>query len=138
MGSETRIQTMGEGTPEQWREQAERDAVDAWNRRAAASALPVPAEPTDEQLIALVLETGAKGLLPTQRQAVIERGREAFARLVAAGYGAPHPSEVEKNAARYQQALQDIAAMTYDFWSNGARAKEIADAALAPHKEDGK
>jgi len=45
MGSETRIQTMGEGTPEQWREQAERDAVDAWNRRAAASALPVPAEP---------------------------------------------------------------------------------------------
>ena len=41
MGSETRIQTMGEGTNEEWRAQAERDAIKEWNTRAA----PPVAEP---------------------------------------------------------------------------------------------
>jgi hypothetical protein len=34
MGSETRMQTMGAGTLEQWRAEAERDAIKEWNRRA--------------------------------------------------------------------------------------------------------
>ena len=33
IGSETRVQTLGEGTKEQWREQAERDAIEEWNKR---------------------------------------------------------------------------------------------------------
>ena len=37
IGSETRVQTLGEGTNVQWREQAERDAVEAWNKRADRS-----------------------------------------------------------------------------------------------------
>ena len=33
IGSEMRVQTIGEGTKEQWREQAERDAIEEWNKR---------------------------------------------------------------------------------------------------------
>lgn len=33
MGSETRMQTMGPGNPEQWRSEAESAAVEEWNRR---------------------------------------------------------------------------------------------------------
>jgi hypothetical protein len=33
--NETRVQTLGEGTPAEWREQAERDAIKQWNTRAA-------------------------------------------------------------------------------------------------------
>lgn len=32
---EVRVQTMGEGTPGEWRAAAEADAIDAWNRRSA-------------------------------------------------------------------------------------------------------
>jgi hypothetical protein len=35
IGCETRVQTMGEGTPAEWRAQAELDAVGYWNQRAA-------------------------------------------------------------------------------------------------------
>ena len=35
---EVRVQTHGDGTPEQWREQGKRDAIDEWNRRAPAIA----------------------------------------------------------------------------------------------------
>ena len=38
IGSEVRKQTLGEGTQEEWAEQAKRDAVKAWNTRAQASA----------------------------------------------------------------------------------------------------
>lgn len=41
-GNETRIQTLGEGTPEQWRAQAKSDAVAEWNRRAAVSGAADP------------------------------------------------------------------------------------------------
>lgn len=37
MGRETRVQTMGDGTPQQRREQAERDATNEWNTRSAAA-----------------------------------------------------------------------------------------------------
>ncbi len=37
MGDETRMQTMGEGTQEEWRKAAEADAVLDWNRRAPAA-----------------------------------------------------------------------------------------------------
>lgn len=38
MGNETRVQTLGEGTQQQWRATAERNAVKEWNTRAAAHA----------------------------------------------------------------------------------------------------
>lgn len=38
MGSETRVQTMGDGTPEQWDAQARADAVAEWNTRFSAAA----------------------------------------------------------------------------------------------------
>lgn len=31
---EVRVQTLGEGTPAEWEEQAVRDALDEWNKRA--------------------------------------------------------------------------------------------------------
>ena len=31
---EVRVQTMGDGSPEEWKARAERAAVDAWNTRA--------------------------------------------------------------------------------------------------------
>ena len=34
IGSETRVQTMGEGSIEEWKSQAQAEAVTAWNRRA--------------------------------------------------------------------------------------------------------
>ena len=34
IGSETRVQTMGDGSIEEWKAQAQADAVTAWNRRA--------------------------------------------------------------------------------------------------------
>jgi len=34
MGGETRMQTIGAGTREQWRAQAERDAIAEWNTRS--------------------------------------------------------------------------------------------------------
>lgn len=37
IGSETRKQTLGDGTPEEWAEQAKRDAIEEWNRRTPAS-----------------------------------------------------------------------------------------------------
>lgn len=42
MGSETRVQTMGAGTNEEWAAQARADAVAEWNRRAALAAPPEP------------------------------------------------------------------------------------------------
>jgi Lar family restriction alleviation protein len=33
IGTEVRIQTLGDGTPEEWAEQAKRDAIEEWNRR---------------------------------------------------------------------------------------------------------
>ena len=49
VGSETRKQTMGEGSKEEWCEQAKEDARKTWNTRAALSAQPAPApEPSDE------------------------------------------------------------------------------------------
>jgi predicted nucleic acid-binding Zn-ribbon protein len=36
--NETRVQTLGEGAQQQWRERAERDAVVEWNTRAAPAA----------------------------------------------------------------------------------------------------
>jgi Lar family restriction alleviation protein len=41
IGSETRVQTMGAGTQDEWRKQAERDAIEAWNTRAQP---PQPSE----------------------------------------------------------------------------------------------
>lgn len=40
IGSETRMQTLGNGTKDEWRAAAERDAVAAWNTRAAEAAGP--------------------------------------------------------------------------------------------------
>ncbi len=45
MGSETRKQTMGEGTNEEWAEQAKLDAIEEWNRRAALEGEERAAEP---------------------------------------------------------------------------------------------
>lgn len=42
-GPEVRIQTLGDGSKEQWEEQARKDAIAEWNRRAALAA---PQEPT--------------------------------------------------------------------------------------------
>jgi Lar family restriction alleviation protein len=38
MGTETRVQTMGSGSPEEWRAQAERDAIKEWNTRTEPEA----------------------------------------------------------------------------------------------------
>lgn len=46
---EVRVQTMGEGTPGEWRAAAEADAIDAWNRRSALY------QPDTEQAEALEL-----------------------------------------------------------------------------------
>jgi hypothetical protein len=40
MGSETRVQTLGNGTPEEWRKQAEQDALKEWNTRAQPAPEP--------------------------------------------------------------------------------------------------
>jgi hypothetical protein len=47
IGGETRMQTLGEGTREEWRAAAERDARDTWNARAALRAKGAPASPAD-------------------------------------------------------------------------------------------
>jgi len=47
-GNETRIQTLGEGTNEEWLDQAKRDAVEHWNTRVAIDDATVRL--TDEQL----------------------------------------------------------------------------------------
>lgn len=44
IGSETRVQTMGYGTPEEWRAKAEGDAVKFWNTRDAAELRRLHAE----------------------------------------------------------------------------------------------
>lgn len=38
VGNETRVQTLGDGTPEQWRAKAEQDAISEWNERKPARA----------------------------------------------------------------------------------------------------
>ena len=38
IGSEVRMQTLGDGTKEQWRAQAEQDAIKEWNTRSAPPA----------------------------------------------------------------------------------------------------
>ena len=43
MGSETRVQTIGTGTNEEWRERAEQDAIKEWNKRTDP-----PVQPTDD------------------------------------------------------------------------------------------
>lgn len=43
MGSETRVQTLGAGTKDEWRAEAERRAVQEWNTRAALAAQPADA-----------------------------------------------------------------------------------------------
>ena len=44
---EVRVQTMGEGTPGEWRAAAEADAIDAWNRRSALTQQAEPAKAYD-------------------------------------------------------------------------------------------
>ncbi len=38
IGTETRVQTMGSGSPAEWRAQAERDAIKEWNTRTEPKA----------------------------------------------------------------------------------------------------
>jgi hypothetical protein len=40
IGSEARMQTMGAGTPAEWRAEAERYAIECWNRRAPTGEKP--------------------------------------------------------------------------------------------------
>jgi hypothetical protein len=54
IGGETRMQTLGEGTREEWRAAAERDARDTWNARAALRAHKVEAP----RLVALLVRHG--------------------------------------------------------------------------------
>lgn len=42
MGNETRVQTLGEGTPEQWLAQAELEAIKEWNTRTPTPDLLPP------------------------------------------------------------------------------------------------
>ena len=37
MGSETRVQTFGAGTPSEWREKAKTNAINEWNTRRSAA-----------------------------------------------------------------------------------------------------
>ena len=39
---ETRIQTLGEGSKEEWMEEAKRDAIAAWNRRTSPPLIGLP------------------------------------------------------------------------------------------------
>ncbi len=55
MGSETRMQTLGEGTKEEWLAKAERIAIEEWNTRAS-SAAPQALTLTDEQIDAVTRE----------------------------------------------------------------------------------
>lgn len=86
MGNETRVQTLGEGTPEQWRAQAERDAVEEWNKRAALAQPAVPQTPceplTDEQLRD-IFRAVSPGQIPANYTAHWP-GLKAFARAVLA------------------------------------------------------
>lgn len=80
---------------------------------------------------------------PAQSPAVGERGplgistacpycENKFTILEAAQ---PPAAGAEQDAARYRSALQEIAGMTFDPWTNGARAREIAFSAMAVAKE---
>lgn len=40
-------------------------------------------------------------------------------------------AELQAELSRARSALESISEMTYDSWTNGARAKQIADAAIA-------
>jgi hypothetical protein len=85
IGGETRMQTLGEGTREEWRAAAERDARDTWNARAALRAPKVEA-PTWDVVRPLAIEAGFN-LDPTPNMLYTVRGNSAqllnFARLLS-------------------------------------------------------
>lgn len=53
-------------------------------------------------------------------------------------YATAHAASLEAEVARLRAALEEIADMTYDKWTNGARAGDIAIQALShPGARDG-
>ncbi len=59
VGNETRLQTMGEGTPAKWRAQGEIDSIKEWNRRS-------PAPPVEGSMPA-----GSKEAIRSERRAIV-------------------------------------------------------------------
>lgn len=104
IGSETRMQTMGDGTLEEWRESAEQDAIAAWNTRAAPpapdpwSAHPMQwwmdgADPLDTPLPCDVRVGNGTHRKGTTLRTLITRMKM----LHEAAFG-PEPSQAEKDA----------------------------------------
>lgn len=61
-------------------------------------------------------------------------GIEWFTANQLLAYAAPlvaRVAELQAELSRARSALESISEMTYDSWTNGARAKQIADAAIA-------
>lgn len=82
VGSETRMQTMGEGTREEWRAKAEQDAIEEWNRRALTAPDPVLPE-----VLAWVRRHGADS-----GHFVSDAACDDFADQLAALYATPPPA----------------------------------------------
>lgn len=55
---EVRVQTLGEGTKEQWRAKAKADAIEAWNTRAPSPELAAARKAERERAANLVFELG--------------------------------------------------------------------------------
>lgn len=88
--SETRIQTLGEGTQDGWRAQAERDAIEEWNKRAPPREAAQPATPPEGQVWvresdgALVMRPETFVVPAAEREAIREALVDATVHLIAA------------------------------------------------------
>ena len=93
VGSEERVQTWGDGRPEQWLSEAKARCITAWNRRAALAAPPVgwvlvPVEPTlAMQQAAMDASRAGKRLLPDCAE--LWASSLVYAAMLAAAPGAP-------------------------------------------------
>lgn len=126
---------------------------DAWNKPtfdqarmaiAAASASAAPAEP-----VPLVEYQALRDVYEAARQVLRYYGADVVRTSVAinrmdaaievvkqfdAGYEVESAAQ-EQDQAQLVEALEEIASMTYDSWTNGARAGEIARAVLKKDKD---
>lgn len=113
---ETRIQTLGQGTKEEWMAEAQADAIAEWNRRATP-APGAPAEPTEAMVLAMVRRMFSERNYAAPWEDVM---RLAYMDAIAAAPGAPgqEAAAVRKDSLTTQAAaVQAMAQETDRDWS---------------------
>lgn len=123
---ETRIQTLGDGTKEEWMAEAQKDAIAAWNRRAALAAQPGAVPPGDVEAARQLLSDAMGTDLLSGDRKVVNSDRAAVYRLLSEAFTLLTPDLAAPTEAKpAQDAVDAVIVDAYAFPTADLYADEI-------------